>query len=384
MNTRFLNKLRTAAMGYPCSVFVNAYINLNVGDDLFLHKLVSTYPHVRFVMLARKPYGEMFSRYRNVTVYEEDAFLLRTCRKLRIDDAIRWRISHECDYSVYIGGSIFKEFPEWENQPQWYRELFDPERLYFLGCSWGPVKTRQFEKDMTDVLAVMKDVCFRDRYSYNTFAHLGNVRYAPDILFGLEQPSDIKEEKQVLISLVNCRRSNVELPGFAESYNRFICGLAEGFAELGYRTILCAFCEQEGDLAAAEEIHSLLSPNARAHASVVNYCGTNLEQLRELIARSEYVVATRFHAMILGLAAGKKVLPVIYHMKLQKALDDLSFRGAVCDIRKLPESPAALIGEITRGISEEERARLAALSAGHFDKLSSILNSPERTGKGKG
>ena len=60
-----------------------------------------------------------------------------------------------------------------------------------------------------------------------------------------------------------------------------------------------------------------------------------------------------------------------------KALDDLSFRGAVCDIRKLPENPSALIGEITRGISAEDRERLAALSAGHFDQLSSILNSPE-------
>ena len=377
MDTSFLNKLHTALKRCKCSVYLHAFADVNVGDDLFIHKLVSSYPDVHFVLIARKPYRKMLAGYPNLTVYEVDALPLKVCKTLRLDMPLRWRIAHDCDYGVYIGGSIFIEYSDWKDQHIWYRELFDNERLYIMGCNWGPHKTQQFKDNMMSVFSGVKDICFRDLYSYNSFSSLPNVRYAPDILFGLEQPSDIKEEKQVLISLVNCLRSNVELPGFAESYNRFICGLAERFAELGYRTILCSFCEQEGDLAAAEEIHGLLSPNARAHASVVNYCGTNLEQIRELIARSEYVVATRFHAMILGLAAGKKVLPMIYHMKQQKALDDLSFRGAVCDIRNLPENPAALIGEITRGISAEDRERLAALSAGHFDKLSSILNSPE-------
>lgn len=379
MNTRFLNKLRTAAMGYPCSVFINAYINLNVGDDLFLHKLVSTFPHVRFVMLARKPYAEMFSRYRNVTVYEEDAFLLRTCRKLRIDEAVRWRISHDCDYAVLIGGSVFKEDSKWENQQLWYRDLFDHDRLYFLGCSWGPCKTGSFEADMTEIFSDVKDICFRDRYSYNTFAHLGNVRYAPDILFGLDWSPyrGIPEKKQVLISVIDCRSESAELAEYASAYNRFIGRLVARFSNLGYRVILCSFCENQGDLAAAEAIRNSFSAEVQQHTSITNYDPIHPELLLTLIAASEYVVATRFHAMILGLAAGKKVLPVIYHMKQQKALDDLSFRGAVCDIRNLPENPAALIGEITRGISEEERARLAALSAEHFDKLSSVLNSPE-------
>ena len=179
MNTRFLNKLRTAAMGYPCSVFINAYINLNVGDDLFLHKLVSTFPHVRFVMLARKPYAEMFSRYRNVTVYEEDAFLLRTCRKLRIDDAIRWRISHECDYSVYIGGSIFMEYPNWEQLCTWWDCIAENRPFYVLGANFGPWHTDAYRAKMAEIFGKMRDVCFRDRYSHDLFRAVSAVRHAP-------------------------------------------------------------------------------------------------------------------------------------------------------------------------------------------------------------
>lgn len=377
MNTSYLNKLQTALKGCKCSVFVYAYTNLNVGDDLFLHKLFPAYPDVHFVLLAKKPYRKMFSGYRNVTVYEEEGLLLSACRKLRIDDKLRWRIPHECDYALYIAGSIFKEYSEWSDQYIWYRELFDPDRMYFLGCSWGPCKTREFEENMTSVLSGMKDVCFRDRYSYHTFAHLPNVRYAPDILFGLDWSAyaGVEEKKQVFLSVVNCRAGNVELPEYAGEYNRFIARLAERFAELGYRSVLCSFCENESDLPAAEEIRSQMPPHVRENTPIVNYTGTNLQQILQLLAESEYVVATRFHAMILGMVAGKKVLPMIYHLKLRNVLEDLSFQGACCDIRRLPPDPDGLIGQITRGISDAERKRLATLAAGHFDGIDQVLKN---------
>lgn len=352
-----------------------AYTNLNVGDDLFIHKLVSSYPDIRFVLTAQKPYKEMFSGYRNVTVYEEESFPLNFFKKHRIDDRLRWRISHECDYAVYIGGSIFKEYSEWKDQPQWYRELFDNDRLYFMGCSWSPFRTKRFEKEMRDVFSEMKDVCFRDLHSYNTFSSLPNVRYAPDILFDSSWPQfdGLEEKKQVLVSVVNCREENVGLAEYASAYNGFIGRLAEQFAGRGYNVILCSFCEKEGDLAAAEEIRNSLSPEVRKSTSVANYCGTNLEEIVRLVAQSEYVVATRFHAMILGLRAKKKVLPLIYHPKMRHVLEDLDFQGAYFDIEELPHDHSEIIDEISYGIDDSDRVRLARLAAGHFDLLNEIL-----------
>lgn len=374
MNTSFLNKWHTAIKGYRSSVYVYAYLNLNVGDDLFLHRLFSSYPDIRFVMLARKPYRELFSGYRNVTVYEEEGVLLRACEVLRIEDRIRWRISHECDHAVLIGGSVFKEDSRWENQHIWYRDLFDHDRLYFAGCSWGPCRTKLFEENMTEVFSGIKDVCFRDRSSYHTFSQLPNVRHAPDILFGLDwSPYEgVEEEKQVLISVINCRSESAELESYASEYNAFIGQLAGQFAGLGYRVILCSFCENQGDLTAAEEIRDSLSAEVRANTSIANYCGTNLDQILRLIAASEYVVATRFHAMILGLLAKKKVLPIIYHPKLRNTLEDLAFQGAYYDVMQLPRD-AAVIPQITRGITDGDLERLARLAAGHFEKLDQIL-----------
>ena len=375
MNLRFLNKLHTSLKGYRCSVYLYAFADLNVGDDLFLHKLISSYPDVRFVMIARPPYKQMLSRYPNVTVWEEGSFPLRLCSKLGIAEKISWRISHECDFAVYIAGSIFMEYPEWENQHLWYRELFDNQRLYFLGCSWGPCRTKEFETNMADVLSGVKDICFRDRYSYRIFSHLPNVRYAPDILLGLDWSkfAGIEEKKQVLISVVDCNAESINLEKYASEYNHHMTCIAEQFARRGYDVILCSFWENGGDLKAAEEILRLLSPQARVKASVVSYCGTNMEDILLAIAESEYVVATRFHATILAMVAGKKVLPVIYHIKTRNVLEDLSFQGPYLDIQNLPKDPAGIIDGITRGIGSRERETLAQLAAGHFEAVNRVL-----------
>lgn len=375
MNTSFLNKLHTALKGYRCSVFVHAYAELNVGDDLFLHKLFSSYPEVRFVMIVRKPYKQMFSGYRNVTIYEEGSPFFQICGRLGLGESIPWRISHECDYALYIGGSIFQEYPEWVNQTQWYRELFDNERLYFLGCNWGPARTKRFETEMTDVFSGMKDICFRDRYSCNTFSQLPNVRYAPDILLGLDWSrfSGIPEKKQVLISVVDCSNENIDLAPYAEAYNDFMARLVEQFAAAGFRPVLCSFLEKLGDHRAAEAIRSRMDPLLREETGLVRYHGTNLEQILHLIAESEYIVATRFHAMILGLVARKKVLPVIYSDKMRNVLEDLSFHGAYLDIQALPEDPAGILDGITRGITDRDRTDLSQRSAGHFAELNKVL-----------
>ena len=99
-----------------------------------------------------------------------------------------------------------------------------------------------------------------------------------------------------------------------------------------------------------------------------------MEQILELIAESEYMVATRFHAMILGLGAGKKVLPLIYHIKLRNVLADLSFRSTYYDIRQLPADTAGVIDTIGFGITDGEREDLARRSAAHFDAFNQREN----------
>ena len=375
VNTSFLTKLHTARKRCKCSVYLHAFMDVNVGDDLFIHRMVSSYPDVHFVLISKKPYKAMLAQYPNVTVWETDGFGLSVCRRIGIEDRIRWRISHDCDYGVYIGGSIFIEYSSWANQHLWYQELFSGDRMHIIGCNWGPCRTKQFEDNMRAVFSGLRDICFRDQYSYRTFSALPNVRYAPDILFGMDWSAyrERAEKKQVMISLVNCRSESVDLAQYTSDYMRFLGDLTDRFVALGYHVALCAFWVGNGDLAAAQELRDRLAPRVQEHTSITSYSGTNLEHILELIAESEYIVATRFHAMILGLSAGKKVLPLIYNLKTRTVLEDLRFQGAYYDITRLPEDCADVIPSITYGISDQDREQLSRLSAGHFDRLNELL-----------
>ena len=124
---------------------------------------------------------------------------------------------------------------------------------------------------------------------------------------------------------------------------------------------------------AAREIRESLPPQVQKSTSIANYCGINLDQILKLIAESEYIVATRFHAMVLGLSAKKKVLPLIYNLKLRTVLEDLSFQGAYYDIKHLPDDCSGVIGKIDRGISDSDRDRLVSLSAEHFKRVNEVL-----------
>lgn len=375
VDTSFLTKLHTARKRCKCSVYLHAFMDVNVGDDLFIHRVVSSYPDVHFVLISKKPYKAMLAQYPNVTVWEADGFPLNLCKKPGIRERILWHLSHGCDYGLYAGGSIFIEYSDWPNQHLWYQELFSCDRMHIIGCNWGPCRTKQFEDNMRAVFAGLRDICFRDQYSYRTFSALPNVRYAPDILFGMDWSAyrDRAEKKQVMISLVNCRSRSVNLAQYTSDYMSFLGCLTDRFVALGYHVVLCAFWERNGDLAAAQELRERLSPRVQKHTSITSYSGTNLERILELIAESEYIVATRFHAMILGLSAGKKVLPLIYNLKTRTVLEDLCFQGAYYDIARLPQDCSEVIPRISCGISDRDRERLSRLSAGHFDRLNELL-----------
>ncbi|KIR02075.1 hypothetical protein P261_00889 [Lachnospiraceae bacterium TWA4] len=54
--------------------------------------------------------------------------------------------------------------------------------------------------------------------------------------------------------------------------------------------------------------------------------------MQELVD-SEYIIASRFHAMVLGIIANKPVFPLVYSDKTIHVLDDINYCGKYVDIR---------------------------------------------------
>ena len=222
---------------------------------------------------------------------------------------------------------------------------------------------------MDRIFGKMQDVCFRDQYSHNLFPDNDKVRSAPDILYAYPMPKAKVDEKQVFVSVIDCasRDDSHGLQACDEQYVNRMADLLKQYLGAGHTLVLSSFCKIEGDEQGIQRILAAMGCENDPRIRVLHYDGTNADQITEAIAASGLILATRFHAAILALAAGRPVLPLIYSDKTRYVLEDLGFSGTVYDIRQDGA------WEMTKGTAlDVEQAKIQA--QGHFKKLDEVLS----------
>lgn len=245
-----------------------------------------------------------------------------------------------------------------------------------LGANFGPYHTEEYRSAMDKVYTKLKDICFRDTYSKNLFADNDHVRQAPDILFSYPMPKVEENKKQIFISVISYKDKelNSDFDQMTdEEYIEKIAQITSGFTKEGYQVILASFCREEGDLDAAREIKN--KSEQQKNITIIDYDGTNRNQLLEEMSRSIYIIAARFHGTILGLTAGKSVFPILYSDKTKYVLEDLGFHGEYADLRD-PDSlsfenakknlESGYKIDVTESVQNAEK---------HFEKLDEFLNN---------
>lgn len=343
-------------------IYVDCYLEHNLGDDLFLLALLDRYKDnadILFHVWADSSYRYLQSRYSNIHLHE----LPNVSGSLLQRQATRRKIMHQkmasvayADAAVQIGGSIFMEwhggnvrkrlrdYRYWLNWKKWTTYLYvTPSASFVIGSNFGPWKTKNFKRVMHRLFGrYCTDVCFRDQYSAGLFSDLRNVRWAPDVLFGVTMPHTDKR-RQVFVSVIDLNRKGEGLVSKQTAYQAWLVKQIQLMAEQGYETVLCSFCEYEGDSQAVADLSEQLR-SLGIGARELYYAGNDQEILSE-IAASEYVIASRFHATILGLAAGCKVLPVLYSDKTRHVLEDLDYPMDTC-VDLLDDSDVAFTHDV--------------------------------------
>ena len=328
-------------------IFLYAYDHINLGDDLFIETIANRYPDTEIYFWTNAQNQKVFKEQKNLKIVDENSTKTKILKKIRPSLAARYKagIQKKCDAQVYIGGSIFMEYPTWKNIVSWWEYQSSQYPFFVLGANFGPYHTEEYRSAMDKVYTKLKDICFRDTYSKNLFVDNDHVRQAPDILFSYPMPK--VEEKMVQIT--------------------------SGFSKEGYQVILASFCREEGDLDAAQEIKN--RSGQQRNITIFDYNGTNRKQLLEEMSRSIYIIATRFHGTILGLTAGKSVFPILYSDKTKYVLEDLGFHGEYADLRD-PDSlsfenakknlESGYKIDVTESVQNAEK---------HFEKLDEFLNN---------
>lgn len=233
------------------------------------------------------------------------------------------------DYSVLISGSFFSEYPEYKVED--FCEIIKTNVPYYIiGVNFGPYNTVKYFNDCTNLFKNSEDVCFRDMKSYELFNKLKNVRYAPDIVFGLDLSNvEITNNKIVILSVCNIDKNGKNNYYSQDEYESNIIELINFFTKKGYKCKLISFSKGEGD---EDVVNSIL--NKTDNEIDYYFYRDNIEEALNVLGDSSIIVGTRYHANILGMIMNKTVIPIAYSNKMINVLNDLNFKGKYFDLNK--------------------------------------------------
>lgn len=305
-------------------ILVDIYLAQNLGDDMFLDHLATSFPEIDFVPFhPGRNYTPFFEKYKNVQQFPY-TFLDKISARLGKDKLSDYnRMSDEYDGLLFLGGGIFREESYWKEVYQYRFQISNSfiekgKKVIFVGCSFGPYSTNEFVDAHKELFRRISKITFRDQHSFQLFSDLPNVYYAPDVLWSYDLPNVQRKEKVLGISLINPNHKQQYKDTFSDyiDAHKKIC---EKYIHKGYDIILFSFCEKEGDLETAKEI-------AKDFPSIeIQNYSNNIASYLKMIASCSHFIAARFHAVIIALKYGIPVIPIIYGDKTENLLKDLNF-----------------------------------------------------------
>ena len=358
-------------------IVLYGYYRHNVGDDIFFDMLFKRYPNVMFYIVFEPDYAQFFARYPNVRFYDNTRPIVGKInalgQKLHKNCFFERLLIRICDGAMHIGGSVYQQVGNWRLDFDIRKERkLGGRRFFAISNNFGPYYTDEYPKMWANEFGKWTDICFRDKYSYNLFKHVPTVRYAPDLLFGC--PVERKpSEKKVAVSLIDAFLDGRPFDrSVSEAYENMLAELIKRFAADGYKISLLSFCEYEQDAVAADRILSALPEETAKSVKSVVY-RESIDEIVCEIETSEYVIASRFHAMVLGYIAGKKVLPLCYSKKTSNVLEDLRLVENPIMFEDIPKFTADELISRANTITEERKNELGELSKQQFAALDGFV-----------
>lgn len=311
-------------------VFLHAYMAGNLGDDLMVRILCERYPNAEFLLYADSSYKERYSDLKNVKVYSPEDKTSRivnwlTERIKKTNNGMWKLLIKRSQCTVHIGGSVFVQHAD--DFKSAYDVDYDlrarSKKLYVVGANFGPFTHQEYFDAYKELFKKYDRICFRDKYSKSLFEEYENIKCAPDVVFNYIMPTGIKTKKQVLFSVISMedRNGKYSIRQYAEEYYAMLAQMAEYYLKNGYGVKFVSFCKIQKDEEAIEEILSRVDEQFRDSVSKLYY-DKDEKRIIQAFAESEMIVGTRFHSIILGWLAGKKVLPIIYDDKIIHVLED--------------------------------------------------------------
>lgn len=323
-----------------------AFLENNLGDDLMVEILLNRYPGHLFFYSDRWSGSDKFLRHKNflnknylykkfgrinhllniLTLYRKKDFFFSVLFKV---------LEKKAMCSIYIGGSIFMQF---QGEPIERRIALESQKLisaplFIVGANFGPYTSEKFLNAFRGYFRKCAGITFRDFNSYKLFSDMKHVSYAPDVVFNLSK-GNIGNENTIIISVMNLQRRELSaVSAYEDEYKRFLVEICITAVKRGEIPILVSFCENQGDREMVNKIYKMLSEEVQSHTKRLIY-NDNMNEIIEVFRKAKFIVASRFHAMILAMRFSKPFFALAYNSKMINVLLDCNCE-TFCDIKNI-------------------------------------------------
>lgn len=380
-------------------VCIRAYLNGNLGDDLFVRTLCHRYPDTHFVICGKKAFKKGFDDIHNLKYVSTDSSIRRFIFRcigfpawlmnkilIKLNKGDKYHIYGCFDFyyrhsktNVFISGSLFMEPYETEFIEGGYtrgERKYYASKPYVIGCNFGPYYTEGYRKFFAECFKMAEYVCLRDKYSSGLFDER-YVKYAPDILFTYDKAraKKPKEDNYICISVINLIKDGNNDVVLQDAYVNAIIKLIMRFQEENQKIVLLGFCNEQGDNKVINKIlHKMENTDG---ISYYNYPDTQADEMIGVIAYSNAVVATRYHAMIFGWLFEKKVLPLVYNIKMSNVIKDILPESECINVEEFKDKDYNLFNIYKKILDKgtiPDVNRIIKMANKHFELLDNKLN----------
>ena len=357
------------------NIYVSAYLDQNLGDDLMIRLLVHHFPEHQFYLHCPDPlYFPDLGAYPNLQPTSLSLRELGRSTTPRFGACLR------------IGGSIFgmrgrrTPFLRYRDALRVGRMTRRGLKSAIIGCNVNAFSSSLVRRTAQKEFKTIGLATVRDKASLAFAAPLkqdSRLFLFPDMLFSLPDAfysPQTKTDAPLGVSVYHAKY----LPSENETYCRAMAEFCDRYAEeTGKKIHLLAFdAGRENDRLAAEEI--LGQMKRRESCKIIAHRGDGSEMLGE-IARCGAIVGTRFHAIVLALRLGVPFVPVSYSEKTENLLRDIEYRGPRFDFSRMDDPQtterllqAALSPDYSVGAN---LPRLMEEAEGHMQTLREYLDS---------
>lgn len=359
-----------------------AYLEKNLGDDLMVECLCNRYPQYKFYYCDMWKGVDSLEHCSNF-FHKEDVYerwgrinhLLNIItlykKKNLLYDLIFRMIEKRSCCSIYIGGSLFieGEMSNLERRMELEEKRLNVAPLFIIGSNFGPYTSIEFLEKYKNFFGKCEGVTFRDHKSTFLFRELKNINYAPDVVLNIEGKKHTHTPR-VLVSVIDLSNRK-QLVNKKEEYEAYIVKLCKEIIKQGKIPVLMSFCEKEGDEKAVQAIFSQLNEKEKNKVECLYYTN-NVQEMLAYYQKAEYVVATRFHAMILAMKYRIPFFAFAYDYKVKNVLEDLNC-DYYCDISEITQTSFSKVLDWERkplDITEYEKK-----ATNQFWQLEQFLNS---------